>query len=152
MGLPYLTITPGNVTDYEYVERDIRAALERFNIQAIGFDPYNAQDLCNRLTADGVPMVQVRQGTMSLSGPMKEVDRYYLSGQMDHGGDEILTWCASNVVKRSDPNDNIAPDKKRSHEKIDDYAALLNCVAVSISNQVVESSYNSAATRHSLRL
>jgi phage terminase large subunit-like protein len=127
-----LVITPGDVTDYAFIEKDIREALARFRVNAIGFDPYNATDLTNRLLADGAPMVQVRQGHRTLSGPMKELDRIYLSGLLDHGGDEVLTFCASNVVARKDENENIAPSKKHSLEKIDDYAALLNAVSVSL--------------------
>lgn len=130
-----LVITPGDVTDYAYIERDIREALARFNVQAIGFDPYNAADLMNRLMADSVPVVEVRQGHKTLSGPMKHLDRLYLSGMLDHGGDEILSWCASNVVARTDENENIAPSKKNQQEKIDDYAALLNAVTVYLAQE-----------------
>ena len=132
MGRPLLQTTEGDVTDYRAIERDIRWALETFNVQAIGFDHWNSQDLNNRLTEDGAPLVQVRQGHASLSGPMKELDRTYLAGLLDHGGDEVLTWCASNVVAQADDNGNIKPSKKLSTEKIDDYAALVNAIAVSL--------------------
>jgi phage terminase large subunit-like protein len=102
MGRPYLTVTEGNTTDYRVVERDIRRILEEFNVQAMGFDPWNAQDLSQRLLEDGAPMVEVRQGFASLTGAMKELDRLYLEGLLDHGGDEVLTWCTSNVVARPD--------------------------------------------------
>lgn len=131
MGRPLLTVTPGDVTDYAYIEKDIRWALATFRIQAVGFDSWNSQDLNSRLLADGAPLLEVRQGHASLAGPMKELDRAYLSGQFDHGGDEMLTWCASNVVARPDHNDNLVPSKRLSSEKIDDYAALLNAIAVS---------------------
>jgi phage terminase large subunit-like protein len=135
MGYPYLTVTPGDVTDYAWIERDIRWALANFNVQAIGFDSWNSQDLNNRLMADGAPLRQVRQGHASLAGPMKELDRLYLSGLLDHGGDEVLAWCASNVVARRDHNDNLVPSKVNSSEKIDDYAALLNAMAVSLAEK-----------------
>ena len=136
MGSPLLTVTPGDVTDYGFIEKAIRAGIRDFNVQAIGYDNWNSQDLNNRLTADGAPLVEVRQGFASLSGPMKELDRLYLSGNFAHGGDEVLTWCASNVVARRDPNDNLAPSKAKSSEKIDDYAALLNALAVGIASQM----------------
>lgn len=133
MGRPLLQVTPGDVTDYAWVERDIRWALATFNVQGIGYDTWNSQDLNNRLAEDGAPLIEVRQGHASLAGPMKELDRLYLSGLLAHGGDEVLTWCASNVVARPDHNDNLVPSKKLSLEKIDDYAALLNALAVSMS-------------------
>ena len=131
MGRRLLQVTEGDVTDYRAIERDIRWALATFNVQAIGYDHWNSQDLNNRLMEDGAPLVQVRQGHASLSGPMKELDRAYLAGVFDHGGDEVLTWCASNVVAQEDDNGNIKPSKKLSSEKIDDYAALVNALAVS---------------------
>jgi phage terminase large subunit-like protein len=131
-GYPLLIVTEGNVTDYARIEQTICWALDVFNVQAIGFDRWNSQDLNNRLAERGAPLIEVRQGVVSLSGAMKEVDRCYLGGLLDHGGDEALTWCASNVVSRPDDNGNLAPSKKRSADKIDDYAALLNAVAVSL--------------------
>jgi phage terminase large subunit-like protein len=137
MGRPLLTITEGNVTDYRKVEEDIRWALATFSLRAIGYDPWNAQDLVNRLTEDGAPMIEVRQGFPSLTGPMKELDRVYTGGLFDHGGDEVLAWCASNVVARRDDADNIKPSKTKSAEKIDDYSALLNAIAVSLADDAV---------------
>lgn len=127
----HLVATPGNVTDYAFIERDILWALETFNVQAIGFDPWNATDLVNRLLEKNAPMVLFRQGHGSFNGPMKELDRLYLKGLLDHGGDPILAWNASNVVARKDVNENIAPDKSRSQEKIDDYVALVMAIGMS---------------------
>ena len=50
----------------------------------------------------------------------------------DHAGDPVLRWCAANLVARKDVNLNMAPDKKRSAEKIDDFSALLMAVGVSM--------------------
>lgn len=135
-----LMTTPGDVTDYAYIEQDIRWAMKVFNVQGIGFDSWKAQDLNNRLQADGAPLLEVRQGFATLAGPMQELDRLYLSGQLDHAGDEILAWCASNVVARPDHNDNLVPSKRLSLEKIDDYAALLNAMAISLHNKPAEPS------------
>jgi len=66
---------------------------------------------------------------------MQLVDQLYLKRQLAHGGDQVLTWCASNVVARRDENDNIAPSKKRSQGKIDDYSALLNAVAAHLKDK-----------------
>jgi phage terminase large subunit-like protein len=120
-----LTLTPGNVTDYEFIQRDVDLILTRFAVRDIGFDPWNAMDLVNRLVGAGAPMVEVRQTTGNLTAAMKDIERHYLGGTFDHGADPILTWAASNVVARRDVNDNIAPDRKKSDEKIDPFAALV---------------------------
>ena len=145
-----LTVTEGDVTDYDFIEADIRWAMATFAVQKIGFDSWRAQDLNNRLLADGAPLVEVRQGHATLAGPMADLDRLYLAGLLDHAGDEILTWCASNVIARPDHNDNLVPSKKLSLEKIDDFAALLNAQAVSMQGVEEVSRYNDPATRDSI--
>jgi phage terminase large subunit-like protein len=128
-----LRVTEGDVTDYAVIERDIVEALDRFQIMGIGYDPWNASDLVNRLSERGAPMVEFRQGARSFNAPMKELDRAYLAGMLDHGGDEVLTWNASNVVAQADDNMNIKPSRRNSQEKIDGYVALLMALGVAMS-------------------
>lgn len=119
-----LTLTPGNVTDYEFIERDIMDSLDRFNVQAIGYDPWNATDLVNRLVDQGAPMVLVRQGARSYHPAMQEIERRNVAGTIDHGNNPVLSWMASNVVARRDANESLAPDRKNSQEKIDGFVAM----------------------------
>lgn len=145
-GLPYrtwveqghITLTPGDVTDYAFIERDIMEALDRFNITAIAYDSWNASDLCNRLVENGAPMVEFRQGPKSYHPAMQELERLYLSKKLEHAADPVLTWNASNLVARRDANNNMAPDKQKSFEKIDDIVALLMGLGVMISGQTSE--------------
>jgi phage terminase large subunit-like protein len=101
---------------------------ERFKPQEIAYDPWNLRDLVTRLTSAGLPMVEFRQGPKSYHPAMQETERLYLERNFRHGGDAVLNWCASNVVPRKDENLNLAPDKKRSADKIDDACALFMAV------------------------
>jgi len=122
--------TAGNVVDDTVIESEILADWERFQPRQVAFDPWNAAALANRLTAAGAPMVQFIQGAKSYHPAFKALDRAYRSGNLNHGGDPVLAWCASNLVPRYDGNMNMAPDKKRSAEKIDDMCALLMAFGV----------------------
>ena len=124
--------TEGDVTDYAVVEKAIREDVERFKPQAIAYDSWNAQDLVNRLAGDELPLVQFIQGAKSYHPAMQELERLYRSGLLNHAGDPVLRWCAANLVARRDPNLNMAPDKKRSADKIDDAVALLMALGVSL--------------------
>jgi len=117
--------TEGNVIDYSIIEADVVELCEQFNVQAIGYDRWNASDLVNRLTAQQVPMVEFIQGAKSFHPAMQALERDYISGKLAHAGDPILNWCASNLIARRDVNLNMAPDRKRSADKIDDLVALL---------------------------
>ena len=77
-------------------------------------------------------MVQFIQGPKSYHPAMQELEKSYIAGNLVHGGDQVLQWCAANLVPRYDANMNMAPDKKRSPEKIDDMSALLMAIGVSL--------------------
>ena len=120
-----ITQTEGDVTDYAVIEADIVELADRFLPSEIAYDPWNASDLVNRLIEHGLPMVEFVQGPKSYHPAMQALERAYISGKFRHGGDPVLTWCASNLIARTDSNMNTAPDKKRAAEKIDDMCALL---------------------------
>jgi phage terminase large subunit-like protein len=120
--------TEGEVTDYAVIERDVVEFAAKFSPTEITFDPWNASDLVNRLTERDLPMVEFIQGTKSYHPAMQELERAYIGGQLRHGGDPVLNWCASNMVARTDANLNTAPDRKKSAEKIDDMCALLMAI------------------------
>lgn len=123
--------TEGDVTDYGVIEAAVLEAHERFNIQTIAFDRWNAGDIVNRLVSAGVPMIEFVQGPKSFHPAMKALEVAYVGRKLAHGGDPVLTWCASNLVARRDQNLNMAPDRKRSADKIDDMVALLMAIGVS---------------------
>lgn len=128
--------TEGEVTDYAVIEQAIREVCDRFNVQGIAFDRWNATEMVSRLLADELPLVEFVQGTRSYHPPMQELERLYVSGKLAHGGDPVLAWCASNVVARRDVNLSMAPDKKRSADKIDDMSALLMAVGLMLAQEV----------------
>lgn len=123
--------TDGDVTDYAIVERAVLDAMAQFDVQLIAFDSWNATELVSRLLAADVPMVEFIQGPKSYHPAMQELERLYISGKLAHGGDPVLGWCAANLVARRDVNLNMAPDKKKSADKIDDMTALLMAIGIS---------------------
>lgn len=127
----HLIQTDGDVTDYAVIEAAILDALARFNIQQIAYDQWNAADLVNRLVEADAPMIQFIQGPKSYHPAIQALERAYLVGNLAHGGDPVLRWCAANLVPRYDQNLNMAPDKKRSADKIDDMCALLMAIGIS---------------------
>jgi phage terminase large subunit-like protein len=69
------------------------------------------------------------QGFISMSAPMKELERMAKGHQMLHGDNPVLNWMADNVVASLDAAGNIKPDKMKSKEKIDGITALVMAVA-----------------------
>lgn len=121
----WLTVTEGEVTDYDVIEDGIREDCSRFSVREVAFDPFQATQLAGHLLAEGVPMVEMRPTVLNFSEPMKQFEALVLSGKLRHCGDPVLTWMVSNVVCHRDAKDNIYPRKERPEMKIDGVVAAI---------------------------
>jgi phage terminase large subunit-like protein len=135
-----LVATPGNVADYDYIRLQIDRDMDAFDVRSIGFDPWNATPLTNKLTEDGAPLVKVRQGFVTMSPPLKELQRLLLKGTpreplFRHGGNDAVTWMVDNLAVAMDPAGNVKPDKARSAEKIDAVSAAVTALSEAMSRE-----------------
>ena len=72
---------------------------------------------------------------------MKELEKLARQGKIRHDGNPVLALMMRNLVARKDANDNIAPDKEKSAEKIDGVVALIIGLAVAIATPDKRSVY-----------
>ncbi|MBC7594520.1 MAG: terminase large subunit [Kineosporiaceae bacterium] len=131
----FLTLTPGNVSDYDYIRAQINRDREKFDVRGIAYDPWNAQQLTNDLMGDNAPMVKTRQGLVTLAAPTKELQRLLLEGtearpMLRHGGNPAVRWQADNFTVAIDAAGNVKPDKGNAADKIDAIAALVNALSL----------------------
>lgn len=131
----FLTATPGNVADYDYIQTQINRDREKFDVRGIAYDPWNSSQLVNDLVGDGAPMVKTRQGLVTLSAPTKELQKVLLSGTVEkpmfrHGGNPAVRWQADNFAVAMDAAGNVKPDKARAGDKIDAIAAAINAMSL----------------------
>ena len=127
-----LTVTPGNVIDFGWIEADLTDLVSRFAVQAVAFDPFQATQLSTRMLAEGLPMIEVRPTVLNFSEPMKGLEALVLQRKLIHDGDPVLGWMASNVVAHLDAKDNIYPRKERPENKIDGIVALIMALSRAI--------------------
>lgn len=132
MRIDRLTVTPGNVIDFSWIEADLLDMASRFAIQAVAFDPFQATQLSTRMLGEGLPMIEVRPTVLNFSEPMKILEALVLQKKLAHDGDPVLTWMASNVVAHLDVKDNIYPRKERPENKIDGIVALIMALSRAI--------------------
>ncbi len=130
-----ITLTPGNVTDYGYIEDDLRAIAARFQVQEVAFDPWQAAYLANRLMQDGLPMVELRQTVQTMSPAMKELEALVLEGRLRHDADPVMEWMMANVVAHLDAKDNIYPRKSLPEQKIDGVVATIMALSRALAAQ-----------------
>ena len=123
----WLAATEGDVTDYGPVRKAIQKAMSDYDVVDIGFDRWNAQQLCNELLDNGVPLVEVPQNTGGMYPGSKCLEELVYGRRLAHSGNPVLRWCAMNVALLFDTNGNFRPDKKKSNlnGRIDGVVALV---------------------------
>jgi phage terminase large subunit-like protein len=122
----WLTVTPGEVVQYEAVRAKIAAWALVYDVREIAFDPWNATDLVSRLSdIDGYTCVPMRQGFGSLSAPSKALEAAIVSKALRHDGNAVLRLNVANVSVESDAAGNIKPSKTTSTDRIDGVVALV---------------------------
>jgi len=137
-GVPYdewveaglITATPGPVVDYDYVIAQLLLDMEIYQIENIIYDRYAIQKIRN-LVEDKYPgkMVALGQGFYSIDWPTKHLTTMILGKTIAHNNHPVLAWMASNVVVEMNAAGSIKPSKRKSSEKIDGIAALVNAIA-----------------------
>lgn len=131
----FIKATPGNVIDYAAIEEDIKKDGELYNIKEIAFDRWGAVQISQNLEAEGFTMVPFGQGFKSMSPPTKELLKLVMSKKIRHGGNPVLRWMADNMVVKTDPAENIKPDKAKSTERIDGMVALIMALDRALRNE-----------------
>jgi len=128
----HVTIVPGATIPFDDIETAIHEDLERFDVQRVGYDPWQSPQIVQRLEDAGVVCVKVPQTLTRLSAPSKELERLLAERQLAHGGQPVSRWMADNVEAVRDGEGNIRPSKKKSADKIDGVSALVNALFVNL--------------------
>ena len=121
----WLTSTPGNVTDFQYIEEDLKVFKSSYEVVEIPYDPFQATQFSTRMMAEGFPMVEYGATVKNFSEPMKQLEALILKKDIQFEMDPVLMWMFGNVTARLDLKDNIFPNKERPENKIDGVIALI---------------------------
>lgn len=121
----FIKSTPGNVVDYDFIQRDILEINTKFKIKTTGYDRWNSTGIITNLTNEGLDLTPYGQGFASMSAPTKEIYSMVLQKSLIHNNCPVMRWMISNVVLRMDSAGNVKPDKEKSREKIDGAVAMV---------------------------
>ena len=100
----------------------------------IGYDPWHiSDDLLREFKAEfgERAMIPVRQGTITLSEPMKELKAEFGAHHIIYNNNPVDKFCFMNVNSKADINGNIQPVKGMdARKRIDGFMALLDAYKV----------------------
>lgn len=128
----FIEATPGNAVDQEAIKGRVRWAAEMFNLQEIGFDPWNFRESAMKMVDEGFMMIEVRQGYATLSEPTKKLLELYVDKKLVHGNNPVLNWNASCLTLQGDRKDNVQPSKPertKSSKRIDGISAAVGAIS-----------------------
>lgn len=118
------------VIDYSFVERFILDLESRLGVevQAIGYDRWNALSTAQKLENEGYNLVEVRQHSSVLHPPTKLLKEKILSGEFKYTKNKLLEINFQNARCAYDTNKNMYVQKKRSKGKVDMVVSLIDAV------------------------
>lgn len=136
-GLPYrelekvgecsITQLESGIVDYDQVFQFIQDLIQENDLECLGiaYDPYNSNSLISKAEKANYPMLEVRQGTISLNTPSRTFREQVYEGNVIHKKNTILTHAVNNAIVKED-NNGIQINKSKNSNKIDPIAALIN--------------------------
>jgi phage terminase large subunit-like protein len=109
------------VIDYRFIEEFILSLEERLGvqIQAVGYDRYNAMSTAQKLEAADITTIEVKQHSSVLHSPTKLLEEKILSGEFAYTDNPLYEINYLNARCTYDTNKNKYVNKKRSKGKID---------------------------------
>lgn len=137
-----LVVLEGNILDMIDVYDDLDDFIikNEYDVQCVGYDPYNAKDFIDRWTMENGPfgVSKVIQGSKTESVPLGELKK--LSGErMLIFDEEIMKFAMGNCIVMEDTNGNRKLLKRRYEAKIDCVAAMMDgFVAYKLNRELFE--------------
>ena len=118
------------VIDYPFVERLILGLQKKYGveIQQVGYDRYNAIATVQKLEAEGLECVEVKQHSSVLHPPTKLLREAILKREFAYDENRLLEINFQNARCSEDTNLNKYVNKKRSAGKVDMVMAILDAL------------------------
>ena len=124
-----LIVLEGTVLDMMDVYDDLDKFIDdsNYDVRAFGFDPYNAREFVTRWEQENGPygIEKVQQGAKTESVPLGELKKL-AEERMLVFDQEIMSFTMGNCITIQDTNGNRKLLKKRSDQKIDSVAAMMD--------------------------
>ena len=141
----WVTLTEGDVVDYDVVLEHIMELCERYDVRGIAIDRWNATGTITRLSQEGLPVKPFGQGYASMSSPIKALEAAILKTDVRFGDNRCLEWQFGNATVKQDPAGNVKlvkPKDNGSPVRIDATVATAMAVGIALSEVPHEGNFD----------
>jgi phage terminase large subunit-like protein len=137
-----LQVMDGTVLDMMEVYDDLEKHIEemKYDVRALGYDPYNAKEFIERWERDNGPYAieKVIQGVKSESVPLGELKKLSEESLIEFD-EELMSFSMGNAITLEDTNGNRKLLKKRYDQKIDNVSAMMDAyIAYKLNKEAFE--------------
>lgn len=120
-----LILTPGNVTDYDYISNKIREINEVVPITDVYYDKWSATQWAIQMTEMGFNLTEFSQAIGNYNACTKEFQRLMLTNELVIDRSANFLWQMTCVSLKVDHNGNVKPQKTAwQTQKIDN---IISC-------------------------
>ena len=126
----YVTMTSGNVVDYDYILLDQKQVMQDTTLQGVYYDNWNATQWAINATNEGLPLEPYSQALGNFNKPTKLFEMLIKSGKVIIDDKPCVRWCFGNVELKTDWNENCKPIKSAGdkNKKIDPVISMLEAL------------------------
>ena len=126
----YVTMTSGNVVDYDYILLDQKQVMQDTTLQGVYYDSWNATQWAINATNEGLPLEPYSQALGNFNKPTKLFEMLIKSGKVIIDDNPCVRWCFGNVELKTDWNENCKPIKSAGdkNKKIDPVISMLEAL------------------------
>lgn len=117
--------TEGDAIDADRIEADVIEAAAHFDLLGLAYDPFNASQMAQHLTAAGIDAVKFEQRLSAFAEPTRQFDEDVTTGRIRHDGNPCVRWMANNAVLVQNAAGHRMPSRKKSRNKIDGIVAAV---------------------------
>lgn len=125
VGEGHITATPGNAVDYATIRKKVNDLRDEYDIREVAVRGYNLIQMETELIDDGFEVTKYSGSMQAMSPPTKEFQRRLSERLIQHGGNPVMTWMASNISVKIDADENMRPDPESSLERFEGIEAAI---------------------------
>lgn len=126
----YLILVDAESIDIDWVIKYVQDINNIVPIAVIGYDPYHARQFCIACEKQGLPMRAVKQGLGSFGEPTSMLEHMIYRKQVVIDDNPVIRWTFSNVLIKTDENENRKPIKSSADQKIDIVIAFIQSIKI----------------------
>lgn len=130
-----ITTLESGVIDIDDVFSYLRDLIttNQWNVKAICYDPWNFNNIIAKCEREfpNIPLIEIRQGTMTLNVPTREFRDNLFQKKIIHSDNRLLRYSMINARIKEDNNGwQLQKRSRNSNSRIDPAAALMNAYVI----------------------